>query len=323
MHHASEPADGLVTIRAAAKEVGVSHSTISRKVGAGLIPSHNGKVRVSEVRAALSLEAAPRPSEMPTPTPADSGAKSGAMGGARSGAPRRRAPLAPPASAPPVQAGTDELISVRACAKLLPDRPSHTTLVRQIQSGAIRSHLVDGDRRVRLTEVISDRANNLDLTKRSKKKRGASASPEVDSTGDDAPGQIEMVEWDGQLLSFADAQRLKENYIARKHHLDYLTKSRAVVDRRAAEDVFFQLSRQGRDAWTMWAPRISTFLAAEVGADAALLSEALSRHVHQHLVELGEPRSPALLAEGPAVASDGQPDDGVATGPEAAGADNG
>jgi hypothetical protein len=41
--------DDLVGITKAAREVGISHSTLSRQVKAGLIRSHNGKVRICEV----------------------------------------------------------------------------------------------------------------------------------------------------------------------------------------------------------------------------------------------------------------------------------
>jgi hypothetical protein len=41
--------DELMGITKAAREVGVSHSTLSRQVKAGLVRSHGGKVRLSEV----------------------------------------------------------------------------------------------------------------------------------------------------------------------------------------------------------------------------------------------------------------------------------
>jgi transposase-like protein len=41
--------DPLVSISAAAREIGVSQSTLSRQIRAGSIRSHAGKVRVSEV----------------------------------------------------------------------------------------------------------------------------------------------------------------------------------------------------------------------------------------------------------------------------------
>jgi hypothetical protein len=315
MHPASEPTD-LVTIRAAAKAYGVSHSTISRKVKAGLIPSYGGQVSLAEGGAHLAQAA---PATIKKAGGAESGARAGASGGAsESGAPQRAPRGAPPVNAPPV-AG-DDLIDVRACAKLIKPPISHTTLLRQIKSGAIRSH---AGGKVRLIEVLEDRAKNINLSKgKGKRKKGAPPAADDDAAGDEL-GQLEMVEVDGELLSFADAQRLKENYIGRKHYLDYLLKSRAVVDRRAAEDAFFSLARQTRDAWSTWAPRISTLLAAEVGADAALLSEALSRYVHQHLVDLGEPRSPAVLAPEPAMAEDRKPDGVVAQRPDAGGEDNG
>jgi hypothetical protein len=42
----------LVSIRAAAKAIGIHHSVLAKQVTAGVIPSHDGKVRVAEVIAA-------------------------------------------------------------------------------------------------------------------------------------------------------------------------------------------------------------------------------------------------------------------------------
>jgi hypothetical protein len=41
--------EALIGITAAAREIGISHSTLSRQVKLGQVRSHNGKVRLSEV----------------------------------------------------------------------------------------------------------------------------------------------------------------------------------------------------------------------------------------------------------------------------------
>jgi excisionase family DNA binding protein len=43
--------DGLISIREAAKALGLSHSTLSRQIAAGKVRSHGGRVRIDEVRA--------------------------------------------------------------------------------------------------------------------------------------------------------------------------------------------------------------------------------------------------------------------------------
>jgi hypothetical protein len=103
-----------------------------------------------------------------------------------------------------------------------------------------------------------------------------------------------LVEVDGRYLTFAEAQRLKENYLAKLRKLEFDKKSSLVVELEAAERLFFETAREWRDAWLGWSPRVSTIMAAELGVDERLLTETLMRHVHQHLAELGEPEAPEL-----------------------------
>ena len=113
------------------------------------------------------------------------------------------------------------------------DRPRRTTLSKQVRAGIIRSH----DGKVRLSEVLADRAANIDLS-RSKRREGEIDEPAraaltpvpsapIDTGQDerdddsDEPGVI-MV--DGEAMPYADARALKETYLAWLKRLEYKTK---------------------------------------------------------------------------------------------------
>ena len=112
----------------------------------------------------------------------------------------------------------DPLISVSAAARAIGVHQS--TLSKQIREGAVRSH----DGKVRLSEVLADRAANIDLG-RSNRRRGAiddpsagaaiaaaEADPEDVDDADDADAAPVMV--DGKPMPYAEAKALKESYHA-------------------------------------------------------------------------------------------------------------
>jgi len=223
----------------------------------------------------------------------------------------------------------DGLISLGAAAKAVGINKS--TLSRQVKSGAIRSH----GGKVRLSEVLEDRANNIDLSQSRRGPKGAKrpgarrataavkralrgatvatpgATVATDATdgGDEDLGEVLV---DGELLTFAEAQRLKENYLGRLRQLEFEKKSGALVERQVAEKLFFALARENRDAWLGWPARVATLMAAELGIEDRLAADILVKYVRQHLSELGDPAAPELAA------SNGQPAGIVAQGVDAA-----
>ena len=122
----------------------------------------------------------------------------------------------------------DPLISISAAAKNIGVNKS--TLSRQIADGSVRSH----EGKVRLSEVLEDRANNIDLTRSSRRagkidgdgdaplmqRSGApDATPLADATeGDD---EADPVFVDGAAMSYSDARALKETYLARLRRHEY------------------------------------------------------------------------------------------------------
>ena len=116
----------------------------------------------------------------------------------------------------------DPLISISAAARSIAiDR---SVLGKQIKQGLVRSH----DGKVRLSEVLSDRASNIDLG-RSKRREGAidkpgaiEASRDVEDDDEAHPGEVVMV--DGVPVSYAAARALKETYHAKLKQLEFETK---------------------------------------------------------------------------------------------------
>lgn len=128
----------------------------------------------------------------------------------------------------------DPLISISAAAREIGVHQS--TLSKQVREGAIRSH----DGKVRLSEVLADRAANIDLG-RSNRRRGAidepgraeasTAQPGPAKPADVAPasesdedGNGSPVIVDGVAMDYADARALKETYLARLKRLEFETK---------------------------------------------------------------------------------------------------
>jgi hypothetical protein len=191
-----------------------------------------------------------------------------------------------------------ELISIGEAARQVGINKS--TLSRQVKSGAVRSH----KGKVVLSEVLADRASNIDLTQSRRRPAGKSKRPDAtaskaDATGaggaaPDATDDDDLVLIDGKMVSFAQAQRIKENYLARQRALDFERDAGRLVDRQAAEKAFFETARQIRDAWLSWPARVATLMASDLGIEERKLVEVLTDYVRQHLTELGEPAAPDI-----------------------------
>lgn len=203
----------------------------------------------------------------------------------------------------PPDATLEPLISISEAARQIGINKS--TLSRQVESRAIRSH----DGKVRLSEVVADRSANVNLAqsrRRSAKAKPPAAAaagpknattgargatkPNADATGGD--DDLELV--DGKLVTFSQAQRIKENYLARQRALEFEVAAGRLVDRAAATKLFFEKARQFRDAWLNWPARISTLMASDLGVEDRKLAEVMTKYVRQHLTELGEPAAPEL-----------------------------
>lgn len=88
---------------------------------------------------------------------------------------------------------------------------------------------------------------------------------------------------------YAEALRLKENYLALLRQLEYEVKSGSLVEMTTVKAVFFEEFRAQRDAWLNWPTRIGPLLAADLGLEADKVTEAITTHVHKQIADLGEP----------------------------------
>ena len=141
----------------------------------------------------------------------------------------------------------DPLISPAEAARVIGVNKS--TLSRQIKAGAVRSH----GGKVRLSEVLADRAANIDLTRSLRHdgsidqveaspsgltaddsapvtacvaSPGATLDATADSTiGDDGEDANATVLIDGVPVSYSEARALKESYLAQLKRLEYETKN--------------------------------------------------------------------------------------------------
>lgn len=96
---------------------------------------------------------------------------------------------------------------------------------------------------------------------------------------------------DDPNLDLQEAVRRKENFLGLQRKQEYEIKQGRLVNRDAAEKLFFDTARDLRDAWAAWPTRIATIMADELGVDARKLTTVLTAHVQQHLEQLGEPEA--------------------------------
>lgn len=212
----------------------------------------------------------------------------------------------------------DPLITISAAAvRLGIDR---SVLSRQIKSGAVRAY----GQKVKFSEVLADRAANIDLTRsgrrdgrgehenqgrkaprasgRASTRASVDARPAVDAADvadEVAEDAAETVLVDGRLMTTAQARAMKESYLALLRKLEFEVKERDLVDRAAAEKLFFDTAREGRDAWLSWPARVGIPMADEIKIDPTTgkvdprsLVAVLNAYVRQHLEEMGEPSDP-------------------------------
>ncbi|RXF67705.1 hypothetical protein EK403_21075 [Hansschlegelia zhihuaiae] len=94
---------------------------------------------------------------------------------------------------------------------------------------------------------------------------------------------------DDPNLDLPAAVRRKENFLGLQRKQAVEKEAGRLVERAAAEALFFDTARDLRDAWLSWPARIAIVMADELRVDPRALTTVLTAHVQQHLAELGEP----------------------------------
>jgi hypothetical protein len=175
--------------------------------------------------------------------------------------------------------GPEPLISLGKAAKEIGINKS--TLSRQIKAGSIRSH----GGKVRLSEVLEDRANNIAVAIRNVTKATvAPADPHpLHATvgGDD----LRTVEIDGEILEINAAKALKETYLGRLAQLKFEEESGNLVQADVVHKAVFDLLRLTRDSWSNWPAQVSPMMAAALGVDPVKLAVVMEEYVRKQLAE--------------------------------------
>ena len=119
----------------------------------------------------------------------------------------------------------------------------------------------------------------------------AASPPRPADPDDEAPAY----DPDAQDLPLNEAVRRKENFLGLFRRQEVLKNDKRLVDRAAAEKLFFDTARELRDAWMTWPARVGIEMADELHVDARLLTTILTAHVRKHIAELGEPEPDASI----------------------------
>lgn len=90
------------------------------------------------------------------------------------------------------------------------------------------------------------------------------------------------------LLTEAEARRVKENFLAALRRLEYKKKSGTLVEIEPLRKALFDLWRKERNSWQNWPTRISAILAARFGIDQVEFTIELEKLVDEHLKERSE-----------------------------------
>jgi len=90
-------------------------------------------------------------------------------------------------------------------------------------------------------------------------------------------------------LSYSEALRIKENYLAMLRRLEYEEKSGSLIELAAVEAIVFEMFRAQRDAWLNWPTKVAPLIADTLGlTDIERLSAALAEQVYRQISELGD-----------------------------------
>lgn len=93
----------------------------------------------------------------------------------------------------------------------------------------------------------------------------------------------------GKFADIAMAERIKENALAAKHLVAVRKEAGQLLEADLVEKVVFEEAQRARDAWLNFPSRVAPLLAADLGADAATIADALTAHVHAQLRAIGDP----------------------------------
>jgi hypothetical protein len=189
-------------------------------------------------------------------------------------------------------ADVEPLISLSEAARRLGINKS--ILWRQAKAGTVRSR----DGKFKFSEVVEDRARNVDAS-RNPKNSIAAPLPETKK-----PNGRETRNG-GDVLSFAEERARKERAVASLREQELEKRSGKLINREMAERAAFDFAREFRDGLTNWPARVAAVMAAELGVDQVRLHVILEKHLREFLAEFAN--SQLRLAGGTGTAGNDGP----------------
>lgn len=121
--------------------------------------------------------------------------------------------------------------------------------------------------------------------------RAVAAIPPAPPAESEVEDELLDFDPDDPNLDLQEAVRRKENFLGLQRKQEYEFKQGSLVNREAAEKLFFDTARDIRDAWQSWPARVAVEMADELKIDARKLTMVLTEYVQKHLDELGEPEA--------------------------------
>jgi len=102
-----------------------------------------------------------------------------------------------------------------------------------------------------------------------------------------SPADIALLE--SGSATTEEARRIKENFLAlqAKQKFDEEEGSKVLLD--VARGALFECAQATRNAWMSWPTDVGPLIAADLGIEVDKVVPVLTKYVHQHLSELGEP----------------------------------
>lgn len=149
------------------------------------------------------------------------------------------------------------------------------------------------NRRTMLKVSTPELSVTSDTSDKSESVRGvresfARTDEEVDESAEAAAERL-IATGGVKLVDYAEALRLKENYVGLLRKLEFEQKAGNLIELELAQAVFFEVFRDQRNAWLNWPVKFGPEIAADLGIDADKIVPILTTYLHKQIEQLGEP----------------------------------
>lgn len=182
------------------------------------------------------------------------------------------------------------------CSDTLVRRAVKQRRLAALEDGSIDPTLVGSAWRKRNATGANTSANSVRTVRSSHEAPETDSEPHDDESLEDAAHR--MLAAGGANLEYAEALRVKENYLALLRKLENRQKSGAVIELAMAEQVFFNSFRAQRDSWLNWPVKVGPVLAAELGLAFADCPTCVLRKVRPREDQKSEIRNPLISMVG-------------------------